>query len=163
MKKIYIIGAVGTGKTTLAKKMSEQFNISMYELDKVVWDDDSGNIKRSDDVVRKMFEEILAKDSWIIEDVGRKKFRKGITEADMVYYINLPSFTVYKRCIFRWIKQKLGKESYNYKPTVKGLVLMLKWAHSDMENKDEKINYIKENAKKYKILKRNDINFIDRS
>ena len=38
MKKVYIIGAVGTGKTTLAKKMSEKLNIKMYQLDKVVWD-----------------------------------------------------------------------------------------------------------------------------
>lgn len=153
MKKIYIIGAVGTGKTTLAKKISDQFNIPMYELDKIVWDDDNGNVKRSDEEVQKLFEEILDKDSWIIEDVGRKKFRKGIEEADIVYYIDLPVSVVYVRCLKRWIKQKLGKEKYNYKPTLKGLVQMMKWAHSDIKNKDEKINYIRENSKNYKILK----------
>ena len=80
MKKVYIIGAVGTGKTTLAKKMSEKFNVEMYQLDKVVWDDDDGNRKRTDEEVNQIFNEILKKDSWIIEDVGRKKFIEGIKQ-----------------------------------------------------------------------------------
>lgn len=157
MKKIYIIGAVGTGKTTMARNLSENLNIKMYQLDKVVWDDDNGNIKRTDEEVEKIFSEILANDSWIIEDVGRKKFTEGIKKADMVYYIDLPTFTVYKRCLTRWIRQKLGKEEYNYKPTLKGLIQMMKWAHYDIKNKEEKINRIKENAKEYKVIKSNDI------
>ena len=38
-KKIYIIGPVGSGKTTLAKCLSKKYNIPYYELDKVVHDD----------------------------------------------------------------------------------------------------------------------------
>ena len=159
MKKIYIIGAVGTGKTTLAKDLSKKLNIKMYELDKVVWDDENGNIKRSDEEVQKLFGEILNKETWIIEDVGRKKFIEGIKQADIVYYIDLPSWLIYKRCVLRWIKQKLGKEEYNYKPTLKGLIQMFKWAYQDIKNKEEKLRYIKENSKKYEII--NDKNIID--
>lgn len=161
MDKVYIIGPVGSGKTTLAQKMSVKYEIPMFQLDKVVWDDDCGNIKRSDDEIQKLFKEILDKDSWIIEDVGRKIFAKGIQEADVVYYINLPSWLIYKRCISRWIKQKLGKEEYNYKPTLRGLIQMIKWAHQDIKNKEEKIKRIKENSKKYEII--NNKNIIDRS
>lgn len=160
MKKVYIIGAVGTGKTTLAKKMSEKLNIKMYQLDKVVWDDDNGNRKRTDEEVFDIFEKILKQDSWIIEDVGRKKFIEGIKKADMVYYIDLPNFVIYKRCILRWIKQKIGKEEYNYKPTLKGLIQMMKWARQDIKNKDEKINRIKELAKNYKVINSNDLSEI---
>lgn len=42
--KIYIVGPVGSGKTTFATKLSEKYNINYYELDKVCWDDDNGNI-----------------------------------------------------------------------------------------------------------------------
>ena len=160
MKKVYIIGAVGTGKTTLAKKMSEKLNIKMYQLDKVVWDDDNGNRKRTDEEVFDIFEKILKQDSWIIEDVGRKKFIEGIKKADMVYYIDLPNFVIYKRCILRWIKQKIGKEKYNYKPTLKGLIQMMKWARQDIKNKDEKINRIKELAKNYKVINSNNLSEI---
>lgn len=35
-KKIYIIGPVGSGKTTLAKNISKIYDIKMYELDKTI-------------------------------------------------------------------------------------------------------------------------------
>ena len=155
--KIYIIGPVGSGKTTLSKKLSKKYNIKRYELDKVVWDDDNGNIKRTDEEIKILFNKIIANSSWIIEDVGRKKFNDGIKKADIVYYIDLPSIIVYKRCITRWVKQKIGKEKYNYKPTLKSLFEMLKWAKQDVKNKKEKIERIKNNSKNYKILKNKDV------
>ncbi|MBR2744417.1 MAG: AAA family ATPase [Clostridia bacterium] len=85
MKKIYIIGPVGSGKTTLARALSKKFDIEMHELDKIVWDDD------------------------------------------------------------------------NYKPTFKGLIQMLGWAKQDLRAKDQKLDFIKSNAKKYEILKKKDI------
>ena len=48
----------------------------MYALDKIVWDDDNGNIKRNDKIIDKMFNEIIKNDSWIIEDIGRKNLLK---------------------------------------------------------------------------------------
>ena len=155
--KIYIIGPVGSGKTTLSKELSKKYNIKKYELDKVVWNDDNGNIKRADNEIKILFEEIINKESWIIEDVGRKKFIEGIKKADITYYLDLPKPIIYKRCITRWIKQKVGKEKYNYKPKLKGLFEMLKWAKQDKKNKKEKLNNIINNAKEYKILKKKDI------
>ena len=155
--KIYIIGPVGSGKTTLSKVLSKKYNIKKYELDKVVWDDDNGNIKRTDEEVNRLFNEIIDGDSWIIEDVGRKKFTDGIKKADITYYIDLPKLIIYKRCIIRWIKQKTGKEKYNYKPTLKSLFEMLKWAKQDLNNRNKKIERIINNSKEYRILKKKDI------
>ena len=87
--KIYIIGPVGSGKTTLAGILSKKYHIEKYELDKIVWDDENGNIKRTDNEINKLFKEILQNKRWIIEDVGREKFIDGIKEADIIYYINL--------------------------------------------------------------------------
>ena len=159
-KKIYIIGPVGSGKTTLSELLSKKYNIKKYELDKIVWDDDNGNIKRTDEEINVLFTKIIANKSWIIEDVGRKKFIDGIKKADITYYIDLPKTTIYKRCISRWIKQKIGKEKYNYKPTLKSLFEMLKWASQDFKNKTQKIERIINNSKKYKILKKKDIKLL---
>ena len=46
--KIYIIGPCGSGKTTLAKELSKKLSIKNYELDKIVWNDSAGNIRRTD-------------------------------------------------------------------------------------------------------------------
>ena len=156
-KKIYIIGPVGSGKTTLSELLSKKYKIKKYELDKIVWDDDNGNIKRTDEEINNLFNGIINNTSWIIEDVGRKKFINGIKKADITYYIDLPKIIIYKRCISRWIKQKTGKEEYNYKPTLKSLFEMLKWANQDFKNKNEKIERIINNSKDYKILKKKDI------
>ena len=159
-KKIYIIGPVGSGKTTLSELLSKKYNIKKYELDKIVWDDDNGNIKRTDEEINVLFTKIIANKSWIIEDVGRKKFIDGIKKANITYYIDLPKTTIYKRCISRWIKQKIGKEKYNYKPTLKSLFEMIKWASQDFKNKTQKIESIINNSKKYKILKKKDIKLL---
>ena len=49
-----IIGPVGSGKTYFSEKLSEKLNIKKYELDKVSWDDDNGNVKRSPEEVKKL-------------------------------------------------------------------------------------------------------------
>ena len=36
--KIDIIGSVASGKTTLAGKISQKYNVPYYEKDNVVWD-----------------------------------------------------------------------------------------------------------------------------
>lgn len=154
MKKIYIIGNVGSGKTTLSKKLSKKYNIKYYELDNVVYDD-FNHIKRTEEEITSRFNKMISKDNWIIEDTGRKIFRSGVSSSDITYYIKINKIKIYFRCLKRWIKQKLKLENYNYKPTLKSLIQMLKWAYNYSEK--DKIKYIKENSKNYKILTKKDI------
>ena len=76
--KLYIIGPPASGKTTLSKVLSKKYNIESYELYKLVFDDDNNHIRRSNETISKMFNDILSKDSFRIEDVGRSKFFKGL-------------------------------------------------------------------------------------
>ena len=73
-----IIGPPASGKTTLSKALSKKYNIKRYELDKLVFDDNNNHIRRDDETIKKMFNNILSKDSFIIEDVLRSKFIKGL-------------------------------------------------------------------------------------
>ena len=75
--KIYVIGPTGSGKTTLSEHLSKRHKIKCYELDLLVYDDEHGHVKRPDKIREEMFQEILHKKSWIIEDVGRAKFQKN--------------------------------------------------------------------------------------
>lgn len=140
--KIYIIGPSGSGKTTLSEYLSKKYNIKNYELDKLVYDDDNNHIKRSDKEIEALFNNILKQKSWIIEDVGRARFIKGRELADKIYYLKIPKKIVYKRVVKRWIKQRLGKERYNYPPTFYQLIDMIKVA----------INYFKKEETKLQSL-----------
>ena len=143
-RKIYIIGPVGSGKTTLARKLSEKYNIDYYELDKVVWDDDNGNIKRTDEDSLEIFNNIMNRDRWIIEDVGRNKFKRGREEADIIYYIKLSRLKSYYRVSKRWLKQRIGIERYNYPPTFKQWLYFISTVNSYYKKENNKLKSLEE-------------------
>lgn len=159
-KKIYIIGPVGSGKTTFSKKLSKKYKIKRYELDKVSWDDDNGNIKRSDEEALKIFNNILKNKSWIIEDVGRNKFKRGREEADVIYYIKLPRLKSYFRVTKRWIKQRVGKEIYNHPPTIKQLFYFISTVNSYYKKEKKKLESLEKYQKKLIFITKKDINKI---
>lgn len=143
-KKIYITGPVGSGKTTFATKLADKYNIDYYELDKVAWDDDNGHIKRTDEEAQRLLNDIINTDSWVIEDVGRQKFKKGRDKADIIYYIKLSKLKSYYRVSKRWIKQRLGIERYNHPPTFNEWLYYLSTVKSYYRKEKDKINSLEE-------------------
>ena len=158
--KIYIIGPVGSGKTTFATKLSEMYNIKYYELDKVAWDDEHGNVKRSDEEIQKLFKEILNNKKWIIEDVGRNKFKQGREEADIIYYIKLSRLKSYYRVTKRWIRQRLGKERYNSPPKLNQLFYYISTVNSYYKKQKSRLKSLEEYKDKVIFVSNKDINRI---
>lgn len=159
--KIYIIGPTGSGKTTLAKSLSQKYNIPYYELDLIIFDDEHNHVRRSDTLINDKFNNILKKENWIIEDVGRKIFIKGLDESDKIYYINIPRFIVYSRVIKRWFKQKIGKEKYNYPPTLFQFFDMLKTTKGYYTKEKEKLNRINKFRYKVEYLNYKKLNIVE--
>ncbi len=116
--KIYVIGLPASGKTTTSKKLAKKYKTKEYELDCLVYDDANNHVRRSDEEILKIFDKILKKKSWVIEDVGREVFEEGLKECDYIYYLNISRLVVYGRVIKRWVRQRLGKEEYNYPPNM---------------------------------------------
>ena len=71
--RIYIIGPVGSGKTTFSNKLSKKYNIEKYELDKVSWDDENGHVKRSTEEALKIFNTLNDSINMILLDVMMPK------------------------------------------------------------------------------------------
>lgn len=66
--KIHIIGSVGSGKTTLARRLSKKFDIPFYELDNVVWErHQTGDIRRPEEDRDQYLAQIVSTKRWIIE------------------------------------------------------------------------------------------------
>ena len=109
--KIYIIGTMGSGKTTLANKLSKKLNIPHYELDEIFWKR-KFDIRRSNEECKKELKKLSKKKKWIIEGVFSKWIEPGIKESDMVVWLDPPFFKLVYRLIFRKIKRKGLKEKW---------------------------------------------------
>lgn len=131
--KIYIIGSVASGKSTLARKITVLTGTPCCHLDEVVHAPDLsrelGNRKRSPEERDALFGEILALPGWIIEDTGRECFSRGLCEADEVVLLDIPLATRRARILRRFVKQKLGLERAAYRPCLKMLRYLWRWAN----------------------------------
>ncbi|MBQ7105212.1 MAG: AAA family ATPase [Bacilli bacterium] len=156
--KIYIIGPSGSGKTTLSKKLAKKYNTECYELDCLVYDDEHDHVKRSDSEVERLFNKIINKKSWIIEDVGRSRFYKGLDKCDQIYYLKISKYRVYLRVVKRWFKQRLGKEKYNYPPTLFQFYDMIRVARLYFKHEKDKLKKLDEYKDKVVYLTYKDLN-----
>lgn len=130
--KLYIVGSVASGKSTLARRISMKTGIPCHHLDEIVYVEDPtdswGDRKRTIDERDALFAGILAEPHYIMEDAGRDCFIDGMRQADMIVLLEIPLRVRRRRILFRWIKQNLGIEKCIYKPQWAVLKSMFKWA-----------------------------------
>lgn len=129
----------------------------------MAWDDDNGNVKRTDEEALKIFNNILKDKSWIMEDIGRTKFKKGREEADIIYYIKISKIKAYFRVTKRWVKQMLGLETFNCPPKFKELIYFYTTVTSYYKKEKIKLNELNKYKEKLVFVNKKDINNILKS
>lgn len=111
MKRIFVSGCVGVGKTTFAKKLSEKLKFPLIMVDFIVCDEDwkRRRLKDRDKIVKK----ILKKKNWIIEGVHTSDWILPILKkTDLIIYLDYNKKTIYKRIFKRYKEGKLEKSAY---------------------------------------------------
>ncbi len=138
MMKIYIVGIVAGGKTTLAKELSRRLATPWYELDCIVHvNSDKGRYKRTPEEQVELINSIDKAGRWIIEGTYRKSCHCLMDMADTIIFLDPPLGIRKLRIIKRFIKQQLGLEKCHYKSDIGMLKLMFKWTRefeSDRRN-----------------------------
>lgn len=134
MTKIYIIGAPGSGKTTYARKLSQELGVPHFDLDELKWENTGGKYysKKRDKIERaKMLDDVLAKNPhWICEGVYfRDWILPVIQNADEVIVLMPPRWLRQCRILRRSIRRMLHLEPSKHKETSKSLYDLLSWAH----------------------------------
>ena len=158
--KIRIIGSVGSGKTTLARRLSRQLDIPFYELDNVVRErHHSGDRRRTEEEMVKCLNDILGQNSWIIEGVHNENWTvETFKQADVQVYLDPPYSTKTLRITRRFILQKLGLEKANYQVTNDMLFKMFKWnRHFEQVGKPNFFNTYADEAKLTVIRNKKDL------
>lgn len=150
--KLLIIGIVASGKTTLARKLSIKYNIPYFEIDQIVHDD-INNLKRNNKEQMDIINGIDKNNKdWIIEGTLRRNMDYLLNLANKIVYIDIPVKIRRKRIVTRYIKQKLGIEKSNYKPSLKMLKMMFKWTNDYERNKEDMDYRLKNYIDKTTIL-----------
>ncbi|MGD6968227.1 DNA topology modulation protein FlaR [Rossellomorea vietnamensis] len=152
--KIHIIGSVGSGKSTLGRRMSAEMDIPLYELDNVVWHrHENGDIRNSPEVRDEEFTRIINQKDWIIEGVHHTWTTKGFQEADLIIYLDTPIAVRNWRILKRFTVQKLGFQKGNYKQTWSMLKKMYQWNyHFERVSKPEIMTMLNPLEEKVKIM-----------
>lgn len=132
--KLYIVGPVGSGKTTLARQLSKETGIPRFHLDRVAHQPDPaskiGNRKRPEAERDALFRSILSREDYILEDTGRLCFAQGLAAADHILLLEPSTRVRLGRILRRWFRQNFGLEPCSYRPTRAMLGNMLVWTHA---------------------------------
>lgn len=137
MKKILIIGIVASGKTTLARRLSQTFNVPWYELDSIVHPNTPmGRYKRSAEEQIKVIMEIDKQGTWIFEGTDRDSYQCLYEMADTVIFLDPPLWKRKIRIFTRFCKQKFGIEKSHYKPDFMMLKMMYRWTKDFERNRN---------------------------
>ncbi len=89
MKKIIIIGPSGAGKSTFARQLHIKTGLPLYHLDMIFHKTDKTTVSREE--FDKVLEEILKKDSWIIDGHYGRTLEMRLKECDTVFFLDFPT------------------------------------------------------------------------
>ena len=111
MKRIWIVGTAGSGKTTLAKLLSYELNIPAYHRDNISWDNKGEDVPEEKQVA--ITQEITSKEKWIFEGCrfSASKIDGRLTNCDTIIYLHINRYICLFRTCHRYIKQLLVKSS----------------------------------------------------
>ncbi|MEH1868983.1 MAG: adenylate kinase [Nostoc sp.] len=111
MKKVAVFGNAGGGKSTLSKRLSQITDLPLHILDKIKYQSGGTEVPHED--YRRVHQQILATDRWIIDGFGcMETLWLRLNEADTLIFVDLPLYVhgwlVTKRFITGYFKPPSG-------------------------------------------------------
>lgn len=110
-RRIYITGAIGSGKTHAARRLSEAFHLPCHCLDGLAFDRESKQYRQQfpPAVRQQKLEQIFARNAWIIEGWSKGDWLTPIyRQAEIVIILDVSLAVRRWRITTRFFKRKLG-------------------------------------------------------
>ena len=156
--KIYIVGSVGSGKTTLARQLANHYNIPHFETDNFVWTRrPEGDIRNSVEKRDDLLKSAIQLEQWVIEGVHIQWTDSALEAADHILFLDVPVAIRHWRIIKRFTRQALGLEKANYQPTFSIFLKMFQWTrYFEKQMKPEFLKKFNTYDKKVALLSTSD-------
>ena len=132
VNKIHIFGGPGSGKTTLATKLSEELNIHHYDLDKIRYKEEDEDYRLTEDekIRDEKLKKILSKKKWITEGSYTNFARPCFEKAEKIIFLEPSMLVTNYRIIKRLILHKLGIKKLPKKQRWGSLAEIIRWNYT---------------------------------
>ena len=107
MKRIMVLGAPGSGKTVLSKRLGEVLGLPVYHLDALMWEENW--VEKPLYEMEKIQNGIIFRDSWIADGYYHKIADRRFERADTVIILDIPRCT----CILRALRSDIALNCSN--------------------------------------------------
>ena len=144
MKRIAVLGCSGSGKSTFSIQLHNITKLPLYHLDNIWWRSDRTHISR-DEFDRKL-DDLVNRDSWILDGDYSRTYEKRIAACDTVFFLDYGEEVCMQGIIDRigkeridipWIDNKLNPELVklvkNYETVEKPVLIELLNKYSDKD------------------------------
>lgn len=145
LNRIYIIGSMGSGKTTFAKKLSQIKNIQHYDLDDIYYVKKFSRKRNKKERVKKL-NSIIRNKKWIIEGVYRSWTDKVFEKSDLIILLDIE----YKHLRRRLIKRQIKRKPFAIKSLIRLIRIAKKFKVDEKEKPSRYKSYL-ECIEKYKV------------
>lgn len=104
MRRVSVIGSVGSGKSTFARALADKLGVPYVELDTLHWD--PGWTAADDALMRGRVRRAIAGDAWVIDGNYWRKIGGLVwTRADTVIWLDPPWLLTFLRVLARTIRR----------------------------------------------------------
>ncbi len=156
--KILIVGGIGSGKTTLANKVSKRLKIKSYELDNIAYKRRDIWVKEEYSNRKKKLDRIFKNKKWILEGFYSTPWTYQVYKrAEIIIVLETKHKLSKNRTIRRFLKRRLTiKKNKFVNKSFKGLLKVIRHMDdSKYEKKLRRIHTIIKKCKKTSIILKN--------
>ncbi|POX39193.1 adenylate kinase [Streptomyces sp. Ru72] len=109
IKRIVVVGAAGSGKTTLVRALGEALETPVTDLDLLFWGPAWSRVELN--VFRERTQKVLANERWIIAGSYFRQVADLVwAQADTVVWLDLPRRVSFSRVLRRTVRQFVRRE-----------------------------------------------------
>ena len=167
LTKIHIIGAPGSGKTYVAKKLSKRLKIPMISLDSLFWDFESSYQGSQTPPAKRdqQLKQAIGNEKWVVEGVYYRWVEQSFNRADYIIVLKTNVHIRRWRIIKSFLLRRLRLRPSIRRETFRTLLDLLEWnnrydAHDLVEavkllkSYNDKVIILTKNKDIYKLLRR---------